>query len=112
MKSFYPFLLIFLSLGCSSITGAPMNPSLKPTQEERNIYLENHPNVSLRSRNLIKSGLVDSGMTQDEVLESWGCPDSIKTLDAEDADEEWFYWDNWKFHRKVYFKEGVVVRID
>ena len=51
-------------------------------------------------------------MTQDEVLASWGRPDSIKTLNSQDADEEWFYWDNWKFHRKVYFKEGIVVKID
>ena len=111
-KIFYFFFLIFLFLGCSSITGAPTNPSPKPSQGERNIYLENHPNISLRSRNLIKSGLVDLGMTQDEVLASWGRPDSIKTLNSQDADEEWFYWDNWKFHRKVYFKEGIVVKID
>lgn len=112
MKNSYFFLLIFLFLGCSSITGAPMNPSPKPTQEERNLYLGSHPNVSLKSRNLIKNGLVDLEMNRDEVLASWGHPDSIKILNTEDTDEEWFYWDNWKFHRKVYFKNGVVVKVD
>ena len=114
MKNFYlfSFLLVFLSLGCSSITGAPMNPSPKPTQEERNLYLENHTNTSRDSRNLIRNGLVDSGMTQEEVRASWGQPDSIKALSPEDANEEWFYWDNWKFHRKVYFKDGIVVKVD
>ncbi len=111
MKKFC-FLLILLLSGCSLATVAPTNPSPKPTQEERNLYLEGHPNIPLKSRNLIKNGLVDLEMTQEEVLASWGHPDSIKVPNIEDADEEWFYWDNWKFHRKVYFKYGVVVKID
>lgn len=111
MKRVY-FLLLLLFSGCSLVTGAPPNSSSKPTLEERTFYLENHPNTSHDIRNLIRNGLVDLGMTSQEVRASWGQPDSVKALSVENADEEWFYWDNWKFHRKVYFQQGVVVKID
>lgn len=84
----------------------------KPDRETREEYISAHTELSPQIRGLIRNGLVDVGMSKKEAIISWGEPDSIKETSMFDADEMWYYWDNWKFHRYVYFSKGIVVKVE
>lgn len=102
--------------GCASTTTETFsmknynNP--KPNKELRESYILEHPELTSRIRGLIRNGLIDVGMSKEEVLASWGKPDSKKETSKYDADEMWYYWDNPKFHRYIYFKDDVVVKAE
>lgn len=84
----------------------------KPDKEARNMYISAHPELDPGIRNLIESGIVGTGMSEEEVTASWGKPDRIETTSEFGADEIWYYWDNPKFHPRVYFSKGIVIKVD
>jgi outer membrane protein assembly factor BamE (lipoprotein component of BamABCDE complex) len=67
--------------------------NLPPTaQERRSKYLVNHPNLSGKVKNEIRSGQVSIGMTKEQVRASWGYPDDInKTITEYSYQEQWVY---------------------
>lgn len=91
--------------------GFPQDAHLnkKPAEEVREAYLVAHPQPDARIRGLISSGIVGVGMSREQVAAAWGKPDKI-TLEKDL--EVWSYWDNPKFHPRVYFKDGIVVKTE
>jgi hypothetical protein len=81
----------------------------KPDRDQREKYVLAHPELDPRHCNLIENGIVGIGMSKEEVIASWGKPDRIERASKFGADEVWYYWDNWKFHPRVYFRNGIVV---
>ena len=107
-------LLVILLISCTSngrkfVSKNYYNP--KPDRESREIYISDHPELNSRIRGLIRNGLVDVGMSKDEVSASWGKPDAINKESKFGSDEVWFYWDNPKFHRYVYFRKEIVIKV-
>lgn len=84
----------------------------KPNRETREIYISEHPGLDSGIRNLIKNGIVGTGMSKEEVIASWGKPDRIEKTSKFDTDEMWYYWDNSKFHPRIYFSKGIVMKTE
>lgn len=109
LRNIILFVLFFVS-GCMSLGGGEMsNP--KPSKELRENYIASHQGLSSTARGLILNGLVDVGMSKDEVRVSWGELDKVTIPSKkEDFDEIWVYAPSWKFKTYLYFKNDIVIR--
>ena len=109
MSLFLVFLFFFS--GCTTTF------AMKPSQTQRKKFVEDNSIKNDRIREAILTGEVVLGMTEEQVLASWGQPDdtsSWKKNDRwmEEGEEIWFYNSSmlsWG-RRIVEFRNGVVVR--
>ena len=80
---------------------------------EREKYIEDHPELDQRKKNLISVGMTDEGFTKEEVEIAikgvYPNPDKIEIGRFENgADEMWFYRSvNWNDY--YYFKNGILI---
>lgn len=109
------FVATLICLGGCAILDKMKEPNYnnpKPNRYQREKYILDHPQLDLAIRNLIENGIVGTGMSKEQVTASWGKPDSIEKTSKFGADELWYYWDNWKFHTRIYFSKDIVVKTD
>jgi len=100
-------------LGCGTIDETFVKTHNQvPDEKTRESYVLAHPELKQEIRNTIKGGAANIGMSKEELVASWGNPDLIKVKPNSGADEMWFYWNAWNFHRHVYFKDGIVTKIE
>ena len=113
---FISFLFFIITSGCvfSGASGSStVCTNQKPSAEMRMSYLNHHQELQGTGiYYLIEDGVVDKGMTKDQVQATWGIPDRKFTSKKYGGTEVWYYYCNWKSSAYVYFKDGVVVGRD
>lgn len=93
--------LISFSLGCASVIE---NITGYPSIETRQKYIASHPDLDNESKNIILKGSIFIGMTKEQVLASWGKPDTInKTISSNYESEQWIYP-----HGYLYFEKDIL----
>ncbi len=101
MKSLKFFLLIVLVLafwGCSKKVE-------EPTISVQEQYVLDHPELSEEIKKNIIEKVVSIGMTEEQVLISWGKPADIQVFSSEyNSYKRWVY----NNRPKVYWKDGKV----
>lgn len=122
--------LAMSSLSCSTLLAGGQDPvaelqsiyasmdllgpveSEKPTRAMCEAYVTQHPELDLRTRNLLLGGNADLSMTGEQFKVAWGEPLSIEPLKSNRVDEAWRYASAQGLYTLVYFKRGVAVRMD
>ena len=92
---------------------------VKSTRTARQEYVQSHPQLALEIKEAILDGQVIRGMTQEQVLVSWGQP--TETFDYSRDKHAWWYAEEkegWIYRpsllslepvRTVGFEKGVVI---
>jgi len=91
-------ILVMVMSGCATIgeiTG--WNP-----MPRRTAYVDAHPKLTSKKKNLILEGRICRGMTKDEVRASWGEPSDINRSAG-----SWGVHEQWVYGRQyLYFEDG------
>lgn len=125
MKKFlciWCFILSSISPGCATAGDPPpyhplfsMPEDSSPEEiarhkEAKQKYIEDHPELSQRKKNLISVNMWERGFTKEEMRITCGSePDKIETGRFENgADEMWFYR-GVKWNDYFYFMDGILI---
>ena len=132
-QTWFPLLigLAMSGISCSGLLAAQRDPvaeiqgwyadverlgpleSKKPPLTEREVYVNQHPQLDLRTKNALLHGSADFNMTYEQVKIAWGEPISIESITGRKVYEVWRYPSGEKgVHTLIYFLQGVVVRRD
>lgn len=95
----------FMIIGCATTTQAKM-----PDYNSRQLYVENHPELSSEIKQAILKGRVIEGMTKQDVLATWGEPSRVSGYDEPEGvyGEDWYYDQPfYSFASRKYVRFGV-----
>ena len=91
----------------------PENPSpeeIARHKEAKQKYIDNHPELSQRKKNLISVNMWDYGFTKEEFkIAAGGDPDKIETGRFENGTDEMWFYRGVKWNDYFYFKDGVLI---
>lgn len=94
-------ILVFIFLSCGKKTEVVVISA----QEQ---YVKEHPELSEEMKKNILEETVAIGMTEEQVIASWGKPDDIQIFSSEyNSYKRWIY----KNRPKVYWTDGKVSRL-
>ena len=104
-KAISSLCLLMLLCGCSTVTFT------KPSMQSRFAYLKANDIADKDIRIAIRRGTVVYGMTEEQVLITWGEPTKKELVsdDAEEADTKWFY--KGVLQITVDFADGLVLGV-
>jgi len=104
-KAIFSLCLLILLSGCSTVTFT------KPSMRSRFAYLKANDIANRDIRIAIRRGTVVYGMTEEQVLITWGEPIKKEHIsdDTEEADTVWFY--KGVLQITVEFADGLVLGV-
>jgi hypothetical protein len=101
LKGFWLVCFVLVLIGCGKKVEVP-------TISVQEQYVLDHPNLSDEMKQNIKGKIVCIGMTEEQVLISWGMPIDIQIFTSEyNSYKRWVYPNR----PKVYWKDGKVVSL-
>lgn len=115
--------LIFI-MGCNPLIyilgDGPDSPSISDKEKgiavsKREKYIVEHQELTERQKNLISSGIVGEGLTQEQIIKilDWHEPDKKEITDKYGADEVWIYkLVGADSDRRLYFKKDILIKME
>lgn len=101
MRFIWLIILVFIFSGCGKKTEVVV---ISPQEK----YVKEHPELSEDTKKNILNETITIGMTEEQVMASWGKPDDIEIFSSEyNSYKRWIY----KNRPKVYWTDGKVSQL-
>jgi hypothetical protein len=110
LRSALLVLLASTVFGCAAAGGAALVERQLTPSEEVDAYLKEHPDTPGRIARAMERDDVVDGMNKEQVIVTWGEPNSRSSIEREEADTRWIYG-TLTNRDYVYFDNDVVVEV-
>lgn len=107
-RPIFTLMIVFMLASITGCSSEFFNPYL--AERNRRIdYINSHPEIGARVAGLIRNGRVAIGMTDEQILASWGRPNDInRTANFRGVYEQWVYGYDYESMRYLYLEHGVL----